>query len=51
MQFMIEGLFAVRKAGFEGKKGVLQELDLVDEEDQIVHELSLDDELQGGGHA
>ena len=46
VQFMIEGLFAVRKAGFEGKKGVPQELDLVDEEDQIVHELSLDDELQ-----
>ena len=46
VQFMIEGLFAVRKAGFEGKKGVPQELDLVDEEDQIVHELSLDNELQ-----
>jgi pre-mRNA-splicing factor CWC22 len=46
VQFMIEGLFAARKAGFEGKKGVPEELDLVEEEDQIVHELSLDDDLQ-----
>ena len=46
VQFMIEGLFAVRKAGFEGKQGVPPELDLVEEDDQIVHELSLDDQLQ-----
>ena len=45
-QFMIEGLFAFRKSGFEGKKGVPEELDLVDEDDQIVHEISLDDELE-----
>ena len=46
VQFMIENLFAIRKAGFEGKKGVPSELDLVEEEDQIVHEISMDDELQ-----
>ncbi|CAL6303362.1 unnamed protein product [Bathycoccus prasinos] len=45
-QFMIEGLFAFRKSGFEGKKGVPEELDLVDEDDQIVHEISLDDEVE-----
>ena len=45
-QFMIEGLFAFRKAGFEGKKGVPEELDLVEEDDQVVHEISLDDELE-----
>ncbi len=41
VQFMIEGLFAFRKSGFEGKKGVPPELDLVEEDDQIVHEIGL----------
>lgn len=45
VQFMIEGLFAIRKAQFQGFPAVLPELDLVDQEDQITHELSLDDEL------
>jgi len=44
-QFMIEGLFALRKSNFEGKQGVTPELDLVEEEDQVVHEVSLDDAL------
>ncbi len=47
VQFMIEGLFAVRKAGFEGYPVVTPELDLVEEEDQITHELSLEDTLNG----
>ncbi|BFI28735.1 pre-mRNA-splicing factor CWC22 [Marchantia polymorpha subsp. ruderalis] len=45
VQFMIEGLFAIRKAKFQGFAGVLPELDLVEEEDQITHELSLEDDL------
>jgi pre-mRNA-splicing factor CWC22 len=45
VQFMIEGLFAIRKASFQGFPAVLPELDLIDQEDQITHELSLDDEL------
>ena len=45
VQFMIEGLFAFRKSGCEGKKGVPPELDLVEEDDQIVHEIGLDDEM------
>jgi len=45
VQFMIEGLFAIRKAQFQGFPAVLPELDLVDQEDQITHELSLDDEF------
>lgn len=45
VQFMIEGLFAVRKAQFEGFPAVLPELDLVEEDDQITHEISLDDKL------
>ncbi|WIA38159.1 hypothetical protein OEZ86_001514 [Tetradesmus obliquus] len=44
-QYMIEGLFAVRKAGFEasGHPAVAPALDLVEDEDQITHEMSLDD--------
>eukprot|EP00879_Flechtneria_rotunda_P006154 GHRR01006471.1.p1 GENE.GHRR01006471.1~~GHRR01006471.1.p1 ORF type:complete len:946 (+),score=354.04 GHRR01006471.1:464-3301(+) len=44
-QYMIEGLFAVRKAGFaaSGYPAVKPELDLVEDEDQITHEMSLDD--------
>lgn len=46
-QFIIEGLFAVRKAGFEksGFPSVPPELDLVEEEDQITHEIGLDEDL------
>eukprot|EP00808_Paulinella_micropora_P020445 g29735.t1 len=43
VQYMIEGLFAVRKSNFEDYPAVLPELDLVDLDDQITHELSLDD--------
>ena len=44
VQFMIEGLFAVRKAGFEtsGFPAVQAELDLIESEDQITHEVMLD---------
>lgn len=41
VQFMIEGLFAIRKAKFQGHPAVLPELDLVDQEDQLTHEISL----------
>ena len=46
-QFIIEGLFAVRKAGFvkSGFPSLPTELDLVEEEDQITHEIGLDEEL------
>ena len=50
VQFMIEGLFALRKAKFEGRQGIAPELDLVEEDDQIVHEVSLDDQLQADAH-
>eukprot|EP00457_Paulinella_chromatophora_P002310 gb/GEZN01002314.1/.p1 GENE.gb/GEZN01002314.1/~~gb/GEZN01002314.1/.p1 ORF type:complete len:747 (+),score=137.04 gb/GEZN01002314.1/:74-2314(+) len=43
VQYMIEGLFLVRKSGFEEFPAVMPELDLVDLDDQITHELSLDD--------
>ncbi len=43
VQFMIEGLFAVRKAGFEksGHPAIPPGLDLVETEDQITHEVRL----------
>jgi len=46
-QYIIEGLYAVRKAGFEasGHPAVLPELDLVETSDQITHEVTLEDTL------
>ena len=44
VQFTIEGLFAVRKAKFAAFPAIPPELDLVEEEDRIAHEVSLDDE-------
>lgn len=46
-QYVIEGLYAVRKAGFEasGYPVISENLDLVEEEDQITHEVSLEDDL------
>ncbi|CAN1196824.1 Pre-mRNA-splicing factor CWC22 [Linum perenne] len=41
VQFLIEGVFAVRKAKFQGYPAVVPELDLVDQEEQITHEISL----------
>ncbi|KAJ4776418.1 Pre-mRNA-splicing factor CWC22-like protein [Rhynchospora pubera] len=45
VQFLIEGLFAIRKAKFQGFPAIRPELDLVEQEDQITHEISLDDDL------
>jgi pre-mRNA-splicing factor CWC22 len=45
VQYMIEVLSAVRKAKFKDYPSVVEELDLVEEEDQFTHTVSLDDEL------
>ncbi|KAK1272019.1 hypothetical protein QJS04_geneDACA021022 [Acorus gramineus] len=45
VQFLIEGLFAIRKAKFQGHPAVRPELDLVEQEDQFTHEISLDDQI------
>ncbi|KAG2674984.1 hypothetical protein I3760_13G162900 [Carya illinoinensis] len=45
VQFLIEGLFAIRKAKFQGYPAVRPELDLVEQEDQLTHEASLQDEI------
>jgi len=44
VQYVIEGLMEVRRKKFEDFPMVLPELDLVDEEDQITHEVDLLDE-------
>ncbi|CAN1134270.1 Pre-mRNA-splicing factor CWC22 homolog [Linum perenne] len=45
VQFLIEGLFAVRKAKFQGYPAVRPELDLVEQEEQITHEISLEEAI------
>ncbi|KAI4375878.1 hypothetical protein MLD38_013696 [Melastoma candidum] len=45
VQFLIEGLFAIRKAKFQGYPAVRPELDLVEQEDQLTHEISLEDKI------
>jgi pre-mRNA-splicing factor CWC22 len=47
VQYSIENLFAIRKNKFKDHPGVIPELDLVDEEDQITHNIELDAEING----
>ncbi|OAQ89305.1 pre-mRNA splicing factor cwc22 [Purpureocillium lilacinum] len=44
-QYMIEVLFQVRKDKFKDHPAVKEELDLVEEEDQITHQVNLEGEL------
>ncbi|KAM7183718.1 Pre-mRNA-splicing factor [Rhypophila sp. PSN 637] len=44
-QYQIETLFQIRKDGYKGYPIVKEELDLVEEDDQITHQLGLDDDL------
>lgn len=44
IQYMIEVLFQVRKDKYKDNEPVVKELDLVEEDDQIVHSISLDDD-------
>lgn len=48
VQYIIEGLYSIRKTGFEesGYFAVPENLDLVEDTDQITHEVTLDDELE-----
>ncbi|XP_004295295.1 PREDICTED: pre-mRNA-splicing factor CWC22 homolog [Fragaria vesca subsp. vesca] len=45
VQFLIEGLLALRKAKFNGYPAVRPELDLVEQKYQFTHEVSLEDEI------
>ena len=44
-QYMIEVLFQVRKDKYKDNPAIKDELDLVEEEDQITHQVDLDDEI------
>ncbi len=44
VQYMIEGLFAVRKSGFSEYPALVADLDLVEMDDQYTHEIDLADE-------
>ncbi|KAJ1310473.1 hypothetical protein OPQ81_007206 [Rhizoctonia solani] len=46
VQYMIEVLFQVRKDKYKDNVIIPEGLDLVEEDDQITHQISLDDELQ-----
>lgn len=46
VQYMIEVLFQVRKDRYKDNPAIREELDLVEEEDQITHRTSLDDEIE-----
>ena len=45
VQYMIEVLFQVRKDKYKDNPAIREELDLVEEEDQITHNIALDDEI------
>ncbi|KPI36138.1 Pre-mRNA-splicing factor cwc22 [Cyphellophora attinorum] len=45
VQYMIEVLFQVRKDKYKDNPAIKDELDLVEEEDQITHQIDLDDEI------
>lgn len=44
-QYMIEVLFQVRRDKYKDNPAVKEDLDLVEEEDQITHQIGLDDEI------
>ncbi|OQR91047.1 nucampholin [Achlya hypogyna] len=45
VQYTIEGLFAIRKGKFADYPAVHEQLDLVEANDQITHQMGLDDEV------
>ena len=46
VQYMIEVLFQVRKDRYKDNPAIKGELDLVEEEDQITHQVTLEDEIE-----
>ncbi|KAK9712047.1 hypothetical protein QE152_g25126 [Popillia japonica] len=43
IQYMIEVMFQIRKDGFKDHAAIIEELDIVEEEDQFTHLITLDD--------
>ena len=48
VQYTIENLFAIRKTRFAEHPGVIPELDLVEDEDKITHDVALEDQNLDG---
>ena len=46
-QYVVEKMFKIRKDKFKDHQGIVKELDLVEEDDKITHEVSLDDQDLG----
>ena len=46
-QYMIEVMFQVRKDGFKDNPAITEDLDLVEEDDQFTHMVTLDDVTHG----
>ncbi|CAH1117709.1 unnamed protein product [Phaedon cochleariae] len=46
IQYMIEVMFQIRKDGFKDHAAIIEELDIVEEEDQFTHLITLDDVKQ-----
>ncbi len=49
-QYIIEGLFHVRKEGFSDFPAIIEDLDLVEKDEQITFELGLDEEIDREDH-
>lgn len=49
IQYMIEVMFQIRKDGFKDHAAVIEDLDIVEEEDQFTHVITLDDVKQANG--
>lgn len=45
IQYVIETLFAKRKSNFKENPAIIPELDLVNDEDKIIHEVNINDQL------
>ena len=50
VQYFVERLFAARKKAFADNPAVPAELDLVDPDDQVTHDIGLDDDLDSAAH-
>jgi pre-mRNA-splicing factor CWC22 len=46
VQYIIEKLFQTRKDKFKAFPSIISELDLVEENDKITHNMSLEDEIE-----
>lgn len=43
IQYMIEVIFQIRKDGFKDHAAIIEQLDIIEEEDQFTHLITLED--------